>query len=782
MQPYQALKSLCFYLLIIGLLTQCTSSSDTIAQSSTDYQPLIQQLTQLIESEMEQKEIPAISIALVDGQNTVWSEGFGFEDKEKTRPASASTIYRVGSVSKLFTDMAIMQLVEQGLLNLDTSVTSYLPDFKPKNPFKTPITLRQLMAHRSGLVREPPIGNYFDAQNDRLTPTIESLNQTELVYAPGTRIKYSNAGIAVVGKVLEKMNQLPFSQCLDSFLVNQIGMSRTSFSKPIENTAVPYAQMWGYDHRKFKAPTFELGMAPAGSMYSTVEDLALFIKLLFNNGTNFNGQMLTKETIQQMWTPQFSEPNTKVGYGIGFNLSNLNGHQQIGHGGAIYGFSTQLSFLPDQEVGIIITCAIDGANAFLNRIVEYALTNMLHLKNEQSLDPFPTKSVIPPPIAKKLDGTYQFKDQKIRFHEDKGRLYLWWNNRKIAVNQFTEDTLITDDLLDFGTKIDISQDQQITIKGKTYTKSITNKPNPIPSKWAELIGEYGEDFNVLFITEQDEQLHALIEWFFWYPLKEVAPNTFEFPNYGLYHGEKIQFEQNNNGQIVGAKAAGIFFKKRKALEPGKTFKIIPIRPIAEIKENAFAATPPEEANKKEPELVEIAEMDPTILLDIRYASTNNFMGAQFYDEPRAFLQKPAAEALVKVHQKLKKRGLGLLVFDAYRPWYVTKMFYDATPGHQKIFVANPKRGSSHNRGSAVDLTLYDLKTKQPVQMVSGFDEFSERAYAEYPGTSSLQRYYRELLRDVMEEAGFNVYSKEWWHFNYRGSSQYPILNLKFSDL
>jgi serine beta-lactamase-like protein LACTB len=110
------------------------------------------------------------------------------------------------------------------------------------------------------------------------------------------------------------------------------------------------------------------------------------------------------------------------------------------------------------------------------------------------------------------------------------------------------------------------------------------------------------------------------------------------------------------------------------------------------------------------------------------------------------------------------------------------MFWDATPEPLKHFVANPEHGSIHNRGAAVDLTLYDLATGKPVQMVSGYDEFSERAYPDYPGGTSRQRYLRELLRDAMEAQGFSVYEWEWWHFNYANAERYPVLNRRFEEI
>ncbi len=146
------------------------------------------------------------------------------------------------------------------------------------------------------------------------------------------------------------------------------------------------------------------------------------------------------------------------------------------------------------------------------------------------------------------------------------------------------------------------------------------------------------------------------------------------------------------------------------------------------------------------------------------------------------MQKPAAEALERVNEKLKAQGYGLLIYDAYRPWYVTKMFWDATPEKFHSFVADPSKGSRHNRGCAVDLTLYDLKTGKPVEMVGGYDEFSDRAFPDYLGGTSRQRWHRDLLRRAMEAEGFTVYEEEWWHFDYKDWRKYPILNKTFEEL
>jgi len=192
--------------------------------------------------------------------------------------------------------------------------------------------------------------------------------------------------------------------------------------------------------------------------------------------------------------------------------------------------------------------------------------------------------------------------------------------------------------------------------------------------------------------------------------------------------------------------------------------------------------PKEEGRFRRPDLVEIIKLERGIRLDIRYATADNFTGRAVYPEARAFLQRPAARALVRAHRALRRQGFGLVVFDAYRPWHVTKLFWDITPEDKKEFVADPARGSRHNRGCAVDLTLYDLKTGRQVSMPSAFDDFTERAHVNYAGGSDDERRHRGILRAAMEAAGFTVYEPEWWHFDYKDWREYPILNTGFSEI
>src|SRR5437879_1347416 len=186
----------------------------------------------------------------------------------------------------------------------------------------------------------------------------------------------------------------------------------------------------------------------------------------------------------------------------------------------------------------------------------------------------------------------------------------------------------------------------------------------------------------------------------------------------------------------------------------QSFKITPLRPVEELRQEALKAQPPQETGDfAKTDLVELIKLDPTIKLEIRYATSNNFMGTPMYSQARAFLQRPAAEALVRANHKLKTQGYGLLIHDGYRPWYVTKMFWDATPDDKKMFVANPAEGSKHNRGCAVDLSMYDLKTGKAVSMPSGYDEMSPRAFVKYEGGTEEENQHRAILRSAMEAEG-----------------------------
>lgn len=780
-------------------------------RSSDDYANALERLESAIRYELEEKQLPAFSIALVDGKETVWAEGFGFEDEARQRPATADTIYRVGSISKLFTDLTVMRLVERGQLELDAPVHSYLPEFLPmESAPSTDVadaaaspresaegsdslatrrpTLRQLMTHRSGLVREPPVGNYFDASEPSLEATVRSLNETALVYPPGSKTKYSNAAVAVLGAVLEQQLDQPFTSQVRASILEPLGMEQSSFElTPTVQAGMASGWMHTYDRRRFQAPEFLLGTGPAGNMYSSAHDLAKFLSWVFDQEATPDREIVSPETFRQMITPEQEADGKPQSFGIGFQVQQFDGYQKIGHGGAVYGFSTQLEALPERQLGVVAMSSLDGSNAVVERIAHYALRLLLAVQDQQPLPEYVKTTRLTKDRARELVGRYENSESGkwVEVEELDGRAWLRNGTFRSELKATADDaTIVTDDVLAYGTAVEKHSSEIIEVSGIEYQRRADVPPADIPERWRGLIGEYGWDHNTLYILEDHGQLYALIEWFYYYPLEESDENHFRFPAYGLYHGEGLEFERDSSGQASGVVAAEVYFPRRHVgPASGETFRIQPLKPVDQLRATAMAAVPPQESGVfRNSEFVELPSLEPTLNLDIRYATTDNFMGSRFYEQPRAFLQAPAAEAVARAQQRLKHRDLGLLIHDAYRPWHVTKMFWDATPPHLKDFVANPASGSRHNRGCAVDLTLCEIESGQAIEMVAGYDEFSPRAFPLYPGGTSRQRWHRDLLRRVMEQEDFSVYEFEWWHFDYRDWQQYRIGNAAFEAI
>lgn len=775
-----------------------------------DYVPVVNLLRSEITNQLQKQSLPSIEIALVAGGKIVWAQGFGYADLAHTRPATAGTVVRVGSVSKLFTDIGAMRLVVQNRLNLDAPVSRYIPDFHPANPFGGEITLRELMSHRAGLLREPPQGNYFDSLSPSLRETIESLNSTSLVYAPGTHTKYSNAGVATVGYLIQTVTGQPWSDYLRDTVLAPLGMNGSAFTLRPDLTAhLAQGLMWSYDGLAFAAPNFLLGEGPCGDLYSTVTDLGKFIEALFDLQKTGAALHIPASEIRAMWTPQAGGAT----FGLGFALQRLDGQLEIGHDGAIYGFATTLAALPGKQLGVAVVTNADSANSVTDRIAEDALHLMLAVQDHRTLQLPASDAPLTASAAAALEGTYESAaaprrqalpgayeaaaapGQQITLHDEEGQLFVssnlggYFNQLRAAAgaDPSRPSALTIDDRLAYAPDAlrvsYTSAGPALLQHGVNWRRVSLPRPAPLAEKWRDLIGEYGWPYDKLYIREDRRGLTALIEWYEFEPLQQLSADRFLMPSYGLYDHEPVAFLRSADGSVTAVRVGGVVFPRLPTNAEGQIFQIHPLKPVAELRREALALKPPvEKGDFLKPDLVALTSLDPTIRLDIRYATTRNFLGVPLYREARAYMQRPAAEALVRASHYLNTLGYGLLIHDAYRPWYVTKMFWDATPDDDKIFVADPTQGSRHNRGCAVDLTLYNLKTGQSVPMTGGYDEMSERSYPFYPGGTALERWDRDLLRHAMEQQGFTVYEFEWWHFDYKTWRHYPILNVTFEQL
>ena len=773
------------YLICVLFITQGCQQKPKNVDVINGYESIVEKLEDAIKYEIENKNLNAISMAIVDDQQIIWAKGFGYEDPEHQINADAQTIYRVGSVSKLFTDMAIMQKVESGEIDLDAPIQTYLPDFTPNNPYDKPITLRQLMSHRSGLLREPSEGNYFADDEVSLKATVESIVPSTLIHEPESKTKYSNAAIAVVGYTLEYLYETPYVEYMQENLLAKLGMKNSAFAPNRRiNSKLAKASMWSYDGRIFPAPTFELGMIPAGSLYAPVTDLAKFMMMIFNEGMGPKELVIKKETLKEMTSPQFGGSSTS-GFGIGFGLSEHDGYQKIGHGGAIYGFSTQLYALPEIKFGVATASSVDITNSITRKLSNYSIDLILAKKNNRTLPNYIKTSSIEKEVALSLVGNYTNGKSHVDIELRDSDVILITDFLEVPLRQSSMGIISDGRINQGGYKVKKSGND-LLINGKKFIRKLKSKKTNFPNNWKGLIGEYGWDHNILFVYEDMGSLWLLMEWIEKDKLTQINDDIFAFPkNSGMYHGEQLKFIRGDDG--IATKVSiinGPVFKRRDVgASTSETFRIEPIKPIEELRKTALSASPPNENQSFNPvDLIELKNIDPSLRYDIRYATTNNFMSNIFYTRAEAYMQRPAAEALGRAHRKLQSKGYGLLIHDAYRPWYVTKMFWDATPEDKKIFVANPQNGSRHNRGCAIDLTLYDLKTGKVIEMVGGYDEFTDRSFPNYYGGTTEQRWHRKLLRDIMESEGFSVYEFEWWHFDYKDWKKYPISNARFENL
>ncbi|MFY9344017.1 MAG: serine hydrolase [Planctomycetota bacterium] len=738
--------------------------------------PLVaKDLAPFVERQLREQGIPGAAIAVLDvraGLERRWQQGFGsWRPGADRMPADA--VFRMASISKLFTATAAMVLAERGEIDLDAPVRNYLPGFAPPNPSGREVTLRMLLGHRAGVVRESAVGHYFDPDEPGLAATVASLNDAALVHAPGSTFKYSNPGVGVVGEVVARVSGKPFEEAVRELVLAPLGLRDSDFApRPELLAAQAHGIMWTYDGRAIPTPDFAFGYTAAANLRSTVGDLVTFARSWFPDATN---RVLTPASQARMWQPAGGGDR---GCGLGFFVSPFEGTQKVEHGGAVYGFASVLAALPQQGIAVAVVVTKDFANDVAEAIADRALRAALAARKGAALPP----PAFPQPLgaarARELAGHYRVGQDWVELLARGDELYYDPNIGVRTRLRFAADgALVSDDAMSLGgRRLTFQADGRLRDDQEDYVRDDA-MPAPPPADLLPLLGEYGWDHNVLVVYEDRGRLGVLIEWVVRDLPERVGPDHYTF-NPGMYGGDALRFERDAQGKVVAAVVGGARFARRPDPVPGG-FRITPRADVAELQSAAARATLARELRQgtRPSELVDLAALESGLKFELVYGTANNFLGTPVYPAgARAKLQRAAAEALVRVHQALAARGYGLWVFDAYRPWSVTKVFWDATPDELRHFVADPARGSRHNRGCAVDLTLYDLATGKPVAMPSGFDEFTPRAYPDYPGGTSAQRWHRELLRSAMAAEGFTVYEHEWWHFDFAGWQQYPIGN------
>lgn len=736
-------------------------------------------LTPRILHALDDKRIPAIAIAMQDGDELVWSAAFGTAHPGGDVQLQPETPLRCASITKLFTATLVHMLAEEGELDLDLPVRELVPEFRPENPFETPVTLRHILSHESGIVREPPVGHYFDTSEPSLEEMVKSLSATSLVSEPGTSYAYSNAAYGVAGRAVELLEEKPFADVVRERILEPLGMERSRVGA-WEREDVSGA-MWTYDSRSIPCPTFAFAYGPASNLQAPMADLMLFARSLFRGEYEGGAQLLSDDALRAMW--QGAERGRSA---QGFRASVDDGALTVSHGGAVYGFATHFVALPEEGLAVAVGSTLDMSNAVVRSLARDAIAALRARREGREL----RAPTFPRPLGKdlawSLAGTFTDGGEHVTLRARGEELYAVPSVGRIAPVRVLRDELVTDGPGSVGASVagagfGTSDPDTLYYSGRTWAREPARNtpPPPPPAAFLPLLGEYGWDHNRLIVFEDRGELTCLIEWLVFCPMDATDdPNVFTMRPRTMYSGEDVIFERNGDGDVTGVRIGGCLFPRVAGYEPDTSFRIDPCHDADTLRAMAAEGSPPPRPEDAlAPDLVDLDSIEPSILYDVRYATTDNFMAMPFYEVARAKLQRPAAEALARAHRALARDyGLQTVVYDGYRPWSVTKMFYDATPEAQKVYVADPSKGSRHNRGCAIDLGLVDAETGQVAPMVSGYDEFTPKASPDYHGSTSERRWYRELLRMHMIEQGFDVYVHEWWHFDYGSWRRYPILN------
>ena len=532
----------------------------TVSACAANYDQAIQELGRVVQTEIDQGRVSGVSIALVEGQRVIHINGFGYADKKKRVLAARDTVYRAGSISKLFTALAAVQLGEQGKLTLDQPIKQLAPDFNIVTPFSDakPITLRQLLCHRSGMIRECPVGSYFDPNEPNLRDTVRSVKDCVLVYPPETKTKYSNIGVSAAGYAVERVAGIPFEDYAREHLLRPMQMGSSSFllnrnvKARLAKGYLPVADGRG-GFREIETPQFELGTIPAGNLYTTAEDLALFMRMLFAPG-----RIVREESLAQMFTPQLTKETN--GFGIGFMVGHSRGRKIVSHTGAVYGFTSSLVAMPEEQLGVVVLCNDDLAVGPVQRINEAAWDLLLQAKHGEP--PAPSKADIELPIGQleAFAGEYESESFWASIAPAKTRLLANVSGQRMVLRPIGERRFEASGRLVHNGTVLFESDGTFKALGQTFRR-ITVK-RTISEGWKTLFGSYGPDFIPLIISERNGNLYAMTENMYDYRLTPVTETVFKMPP-GLYTDEYLVFHRSARGKVETAVLANMPLRRSR---------------------------------------------------------------------------------------------------------------------------------------------------------------------------------------------------------------------------
>ena len=324
-------------------------------------------LSAWIEAQMAYADQPGLSIGIVHDQELVWAAGFGRARLEPDRPATPDTLYRIASITKLFTSTAVLQLRDAGRLQLDDPIAKHLPWFSIGQPHADApvITIRHLLTHTAGLPREAGFPYWTDGDFPTVEKVRERLPQQRAALPTETEWKYSNLGLTLAGEIVAAVSGRPYAEYVVQHVLEPLGMKRTFVATPAADhpdLAVGYTRRLPGSPRTPAPHTDGRGITAAANMTTCVSDLARFAMLQFRGGAAGGAQILKSSTLREMHRPHWVEPDWAAGWGLGFRILRQNGKTYVGHGGALRGYRTQVQLCPAERIGVVVLTNADDGN------------------------------------------------------------------------------------------------------------------------------------------------------------------------------------------------------------------------------------------------------------------------------------------------------------------------------------------------------------------------------------------------------------------------------------
>lgn len=538
-------------------------------------------IEEFVSRQVRDKRIPSISYALTDRDGTLAAGHVAHPDAK--RQLDDRTLFRIGSLTKMFTAIGIMQLAERGMVDIDAPVSRYIPGFDPENPFRAPdgrtsepeITLRKLMSHTAGMVREAEAGHYLDDSNPPLALTVDGLKASVLKADPHAGIMhYSNAGIAVAGAVIERVSGVAYADYVSANILLPLGMDDThcSLSTDVRDRLAP-ASMWTIAG-DLPAPVFDLGGVPAGNVYSTVSDMTKFASCLLRGGFASDGNcVVSPGSLETMWKPVGRRPagytGSLAGYGLGFGTGNVDGWKSVGHGGAVYGYATQLLVLPHAGLAALVFSTLDFSNQIADRLARRALQVGLAARKMGTM-PRQEASHLPLSAAhlKVMPGLYQAAGlaETAELRASDGRLYLMGEGVPLEVRYSGGDRFVIDGRI-YGPEadypyLDLSYDletETLTWKSKDWTRRVASG-QPVPETLQPHLGVYGPAFNLTYLSYADGRLNCLIEYFCSHHCEPLADGTYRMHGL-LYEGETLEIGAVDSTGRTGIRVGPMFLAR-----------------------------------------------------------------------------------------------------------------------------------------------------------------------------------------------------------------------------